>query len=696
MLRYSTEQNPDLPTHHVLYMIVHQIDHLGLSKKPLKTLMAKAKKALTDEAKIEVINALNGEAATIWRKFLNIQIEKGTGTGGKKASAQPTLPVLSNYLLAIILFQINAYGLSRTPVAPLMAKARKAKDAATRLAITKEINSISELVFRAFRAKFSDPEEQVLQEKMEAAVPEVVALPPAQKRVKKVVEKIEKKQEAKIEDLAVVQRAIVETPAQEPTLEVLRERALALKVDISDLGRKKKEILKRLEMAEAGVLPVEVPVVPKEVVEDAALAPEPERRPASKDISKFISKTREKIEEEFISFDVKGLEQYINAEVAKRLPGGKKYKVEVQLDGHTLNVLRPPYNEYKGNISEYDVENAATSVLMELGSSKNGGGLAGYRAFDVFSLSPEIVKKYGIPGSVEEDLEKLPVPNSPSDLALMKDNLKLGINLIQNKHSMRYHVSPEYEDITKWKAPVQKWIGDVLANVMGTDPEQYTKSFVQYVNTLDPDYTLICEAGREAYFEVKGKPVRISTPIFEYVYPVSPSFVGDLTGFVPKSKLRFPQGKQNYDYVNKIAEAARNASNTLNGLLGEKDAWYRRGVDIPTYTNDIEAGDPVPVSISIDRLSDSKSELVVAPRVQELLDAVMKVMTDSGFTIEGVRKPAPLGEESRKRGIKALLDTANRTTSWVNKNGGEKYTFDDVYMFDDLAKTRITIKRLAK
>jgi hypothetical protein len=691
MLRYSTEQNPDLPTHHVLYMIVHQIDHLGLSKKPLKTLMAKAKKALNDEAKIEVINALNGEAATIWRKFLNIQIEKGTGAGGKRASAQPTLPVLSNYLLAIILFQINAYGLSRTPVAPLMARARKAKDAATRLAITKEINSISEIVFRAFRAKFSDPEEQVLQEKMEVAVPEVVALPPAKKRVKKVVEKIEKKQEAKIEDLAVVQRAIVETPAQEPTLEVLRERALALKVDISDLGRKKKEILKRLEMAEAGVLPVEVPVVPKEVVEDAALAPEPERRPASKDISKFISKTRDQVMEDFMSFDVRALEKDLNAEIAKRLPGSKKYKVEIRLDGSTLDVFRPPYNEYKGNISEYDVENAANAILGELGATKNGGGISANRNYSMYKVSPELAKRYGTQGSIEEDLEKLPIPNSPSDLALMLENLKVSIDMVQSKHSMR-----GYEDYMEWKAPVQRWVGDVLANVMGTTPEQYTKSFVEYVSALDPNYTLICEAGREAYFEVKGKAIYIKNPLFEYIYGERPEFVEDLTGFVPRSKLRFPQGKQNYDYVNKIAIAATNATNALNGLLGAEGAWHRRGVDIPTITRDINAGDSVAISISVDRLIQDNSEVAVAPRIKEILDMVMKTMTDAGFTINQVRKPEPLGQGSRKRGVKKVIDLANSKPAWVSMNGGVQYTHDDVYMFDDLARFTISIKGPAK
>lgn len=685
ILKRASAGNPDLPTHHILYMIAHQIDHLGLSKKSLKSLITRAKKALTDDKKIEIINELNAQASMIWRKFLNAQIDKPQA--GKTAAAEPEVPVLSNYLLAILLFQINAYGLSRSPVKTLMQKARKALQPAARLAITRELNDISEIVYRAFRVKFRDSDEEELQEKMDAAVPDTPvdeATPPAKKRVKKVVEKIVKKQDAKVEDLATVQKAIIETPsASDPSLAMLRERAEVLKVDISDLGRKKKEILKRLELAEAGALPKDVPVIPVEVKSDESLAPEPDKKPTSKakarDFEKFVARDFSK---EKGLLEMERLQKDFDATLAKNLPRGKKFKVELRYSGDYVSVYQP--QNLPNGIGEDQAMRIAESALEEMGITRGytGGGTSREGNFRTFPISKEIISQYGRVSSVDEDLSELPEPRSISDLERAREKLNTALRVMINKYHTK--ANAESADYRAEIDKVKEWAQSVTDNIMGTTVEQYAKSLVELAERRDRNYTLSLDA-RSGAWTLKAGGTEIDADWAPFDSVINPKGIGkfDMRTLVPKSKHNYPQGQAVFESEQKVEKVAELAQSAVEGLLGVKDSGllgYKRGRSW--------------ISVSSKMKWTENGKVFLAVRLREVVDLVRKTLKDNGIVVESVGTVMSVEQEgSRPQGINALLEKANSDSKLIQMNGGQPFTRADLFRAEINESPRVWYKK---
>lgn len=657
-----------LPSHKVLFMVVHQLDYLGLSKKSLKSLLSKTKKALSDDEKVKVINKLNADALAMWRKFL--KSSEGEGMG-KTGAVLPTIPVLSKYLLTILLFQIHAHKLSRVSVKSLLEKARKGRGPTTGLAITEALNKISDSVYKNYRVKFSLADAEEKQEKLRARQPSLVVESPTKSRAKKVVHKIVVEQRKKTEDLKVVESAIAQTPVQEPTLQMLRARAEALKVDISDLGRKKREIVKRLEMAEAGVLPAQVPVIPLAVEAEASLAPEPERKPMNMRSRSFVNKTKEQLRSEFPSFYYEGIEEDLNRGLVKKYPSlaSDEMKVSVSKGRDGLKVTLPSGRVlYSAGVSSPDLESELRAIFNRLGSEQVSEGRTSIDEVVLgFDLSDTLIERYLALGTIEEDLARLPIPSSPAELAVMRTNLEVVINQILEKTSLRRGAEP-YEGLMK----LLKWVDDMKANVMGTTSDQNAKAFVEYLSAIDPNYRAVCFANTKVSYYAQDRQITTSLVLFHTNEKYLHINDNDILALIPESKKQYPDGKANFMYHQRIDEVLENVHTNMKGSFDPSK--YKVEIASAYFGEE----DPVKVEVRVAHFANKtiSPSFVVLPRLTEALDIVKKTFTSAGFTVSSPN-PAPLGQAVR--GVKQLIDAANQKDSIVAANKGRPITLSDVY-----------------
>lgn len=642
----------------VLYIITDQIHRLGLSKVSVKTLVAKAKKADTPEKKTEVISKLNAIADAVWKKFLTMDVSKMSRTSAEDDSS-PIL--LSHKLLALYFFQAHTYNLTTTPIAQYISLARRSKTTAAQEKLIQVANELAREIYTRYRKIFPAPH---IEKKKKPT--KKTPTSPIKSRVKSVVEKIEEVKESKIDDLNAVVETISNTPSSPSnvvTLSMLRERAKTLKVDISDLGRKKNEIITRLREAETAAhattphAKAKKPsrVIPKEVENDASLAPEPTDELPTQEILNFANKSLNTVFDHNKYIDIDRLKEDISEALRQRLPNRKRISFEVKESKDSVWVFYPT------GLVESDQKLLRDALNSIAGNTSSG--TSGSHSF--FGLSHDkLFPHYGVKISVMEKLSQIPVPNSVETLLITWDNITHALEILRN-----------YAKVTKVTADqdlITQWMRNTIKLVFGTTEDQRAEKVMELVTLIDPSAAVsarVTFGGLPAYVLI-AKLSDTHFNILKYVVGGSDSNVRTLVGeLLSHTKLvKYDTSKDLFKNANKLKLAIENIKTSVTSALDvDPDEFF----SIKTIKGDLQ----IRVIVERKGYRDEKvKDKSVYSKVSEINKLILKGFTGTGYKVITDRL---LRENAiatgATRGLKQMVERINDLT-------GEQFTTEDVYM----------------
>jgi len=641
----------------VLYIIADQIHRLGLSKQSVKSLVGKAKKADSPEKKTEVISKLNAIADAVWKKFLTLDVSKMSKTSAEDDSS-PVL--LSHKLLALYFFQAHTHQLTTTPIAQYISLARRSSTTAAQEKLIQVANELAREIYTRYRKRFPAAPDK---KKSTPAKPSPKS--PAKARVKQVVEKIQEVKETKVEDLKAVEETISQTPqttSNVVTLAMLRERAKTLKVDISDLGRKKSEIINRLREAEAAAhaptprAKARKPekLIPKEIEVDDSLSPEPAQELPTREIMTFSNKNTAEITESLKYIDIEKLTRDINLAVSARLPRKKTIPYDIHPHKEMVRVY------YPNTLIDTD-QSLLREALSTIGGNLSGG-LSNSRQFFGIENS-HIFGKYGIKLNIAEKLSEIPTPNSVEALIITWENISESLSILENyTNSVR---SPADFDL------IIQWRRNMFKIVFGTTDDQKKEKVEEFVSLVDPEASVSARVafnGQPSYVLV-SKMSQIHKNLLTYAITGDSSKTDAVVGeMLSDTKL------VKYDSPLHLFKEAKKLKTTIENLNTSVKSALE--IDPSEYFSlrSIKGESEVTVYLSRKGYHDDKvKDRAVYPKLKEINRLVLKAFTAMGYKIVSDRL---LRENSvtqgATRGLKQMVERINALSE-------EDFSIDDVY-----------------
>jgi hypothetical protein len=643
----------------VLFIIVDQINRLGLSKTSVKSLVSKARKADTPEKKEAVILKLNALADSVWKRFLTLDVKAMT-----KLSAEDntTYTMLSPKLFALYFFQVHTHGFSNSSLAEYISLGRRGKTEEAQRKLTEKANEIAREVYTRYIRKFPLSLKEHTSEKAN------VQKNPTKKRVVQVVEKIDELKESKKEDLESVKTTIretEETPENVVTLAMLRERAKTLKVDISDLGRKKKEIIIRLREAEqaAGLQKAKKQVIPKAVEEDAALAPEPISTKPSEEFFSFSQKSFNTLKEKLSFIEEENFKSDVIQIIKQRVPRRVSIKLDFEFGNQQVNVIYPQ-----------GTDSATQKLIRDSLESLAGNVSSGYDgSIPFFGVSyNKIYHQYGKELDIKQTLDKLPSPNSVSDVLVGWENLSKTIGRLRNYLEVKTSaIGNDTADTNDLKL-VDEWLENATKAVFGTTADQIGQKLKEMFEEIDASYEISAQIEMNTglpIYRVLSNTIVLNKDALAIMAAVlntdtkkAPNLAAALIAKHTNKKVQVDASPEKFKLAKKVESLVENIKIAIKNSIGEPASLLKLSTRDDEY-----------IKISISRFGHQLDEdTYIYPHAEEINAVIRKTCTTQGFKIieEGL---------VRKKESKALSREHLKTLDRLNQTRDVKFTEADIY-----------------
>jgi hypothetical protein len=629
----------------------------------VKSLVSKAKRADTPEKKEAVILKLNALADSVWKRFLTLDVKEMTKLSAKDNT---THTMLSPKLFAFYFFQVHTHGFSKKPLAEYISLGRRGKTVEAQKKLTEKANEIAKEAYTYYIRKFPlSLKDHVTETETKATRQKN----PIKKRVVQVVEKIDELKNSKKEDLQNVEKSLTqteETPENVVTLAMLRERAKTLKVDISDLGRKKKEIIIRLREAEtASTLrkTKKKEIIPKAIEQDAALAPEPISTKPSGEFFSFSQKSFESIKEKLSFIEEEKFKTDVTKTIKQRTPSRVSIKLDFEFSNEQVNVIYPQ-----------GIDTASEKLIRDSLESIAGNVSSGYKAsIPFFAISyDKIYPQYGKELDVKQALDSIPSPNSVSDVLVGWENLSKTVKRLRNYIEVKISALGNTTADTNDLKLVDEWLDTATKVVFGTTADQVSQKLKEMFDEIDSDYEISAQielgTGLPIY-RVLSNTILLNKDALAILATVlntdtkkAPNLAAALIAKHTNKKIQVDVSPEKFKLAKKVESLLENIKVAIKNSIGEPASLLKLSTKDDEY-----------IRINISRFGHQlDADTYIYPHAEEINAVIRKTCTTQGFKIieEGL---------ARKKERKALSEEHLEQLERLNEIKSAKFTEADIF-----------------